>query len=174
MKKSIILLIMVFSFLLPGLKQACGNEKDYRLAKNAVNSGNREFAFMHFSSVLKNDSNPLHLREALFATGEYYFLNSNYTDAFGALKEFVKNYPDSEMQPIAFFYLLKISQYWKNDHLAESIEKQIIGLNRVVLLFKETREYNFKSPMGMDYKLIYYIDRIEFYSNGKLQAQIFY
>lgn len=88
--------------------------------------------------------------------------------------EFIEEYPLSKMRTSALFYMLKIAQTWGKEDLAKAIEKQIINLKRTVFLFQETKEYNFKSPLNINHKLIYHIDKLEFYSDGNLQAQIFY
>ena len=174
MKNRVILLIIFLSFSLLGSKQACGTEEEYLLAQDAVKSGDKEFAFIHFLSELRDNPQSKRHPEALFATAEYYSLVHDYGDAFNALKEFIEDYPYSEMRAFALLYLLRISQAWDKDDLAKNIEKQIINLRRVILLFKETKEYTFNSPLGINHKLIYYIDKLEFYSDGKLQNQIFY
>lgn len=174
MKNKIILSIILCSLFFSGLKQACGNEEDYFQAKDALKSGYKDFAFIYFKSVLKDNPQSRYREEALFATAEYYFITCNYIDAFSTLENFLQDYPDSRMRPFALFYLLKISQVWEKDNLAKTIENQIKNLKRVVLVFKENEESNFKSPLGIDHKIVYYIDRLEFYSNGKPQAQISY
>lgn len=173
MKNKLALLIILFLFFPFGLNQILG-EEEYSQAQSAVKSGNREFAFMHFLTVLKNNPAPKYREKALFATAEYFFSVSDYIDAFSTLKEFLEDYPDSKMRTLALLYLLKISQIWGNEQSAKDIEKQIINEKRIVLLFKDVQEYKPKSPLGIDYKLIYYIDRLEFYLDGKLQTQIYY
>lgn len=174
MKNKIPWLIIFLSLSLLGLKQASGKEEDYLLGQDAVKSGDRDFAFVYFLSEIRNNPQSEKLQEALFATAEYLFLVHDYNDAFSALMEFIGDYPLSKMRSSALFYMLKITQSWGKEDLAKTIEKQIINLKRTVLLFKETEEYKFKSPLGLDHKLIYYIDKLEFYSDGKLQSQIFY
>jgi len=174
MKSRLMLLIILSSFFLLTLKEAYADEEDYFQAKDAVKSGYNDFAFMYFKSILENNRQSKYRQEALFATAEYYFLTSNYIDASSALENFLQDYPDSRMRPFALFYLLKISQVWEKDNLTKTIENQIKNLKRVVLVFKESEEFNFKSPLGIDHKIIYYIDRLEFYLNDKPQAQILY
>jgi len=174
MKNKIILLIILSLFSFSVLKQAHANEEDYSQAKDAVESGYKDFAFAYFQSILKNNPQSKHRQEALFATAEYYFFAGDYTDAFSALENFLQDYPNSKMKPFALFYLLKISQIWGKDNLVKAAENQIKNLKRVVFIFKENEAYNFKSPLGINHKINYYIDRLEFYLDDKLQAQISY
>lgn len=174
MKNRFILLVISFSFSLLSLRQASAGENEYLRAQDAVKSGDREFAFIYFLSELRDNPQSKRRQEALFAAAEYYFLVRDYGDAVHALEEFIEDYPCSELRIFTLFYLLKISQAWGRDDLAKNIEKQIINLRRVVLLFQETKEYKFKSPLGINHRLIYYIDKLQFYSDDKLQAQIYY
>lgn len=174
MKNKIISLVILFALLLMGLKQACAQGESYHLAQDAIKSENREFALVYFLSEIRDNPQSNRRQEALFACAEYYFLTGDYVDSFDTLKEFIDDYPHSKMLPFALLYLSKISQAWGRDELAKSIEKQIINLKRVILLFKENKEYGFRSPLGVNHKLIYYIDKLEFYSDGKIQAQISY
>lgn len=167
-------LIIFLSFSLFGLRQAHGRTEEYLQAQESVKSGNKEFAFIYFLSELRNNPQSKKRPEALFATAEYLFLIHDYNDAFNVLVEFIGDYPLSEMRTCALFYMLKIAQTWGKEDLAKAIEKQIINLKRTVFLFQETKEYNFKSPLNINHKLIYHIDKLEFYSDGNLQAQIFY
>lgn len=169
-KAVLLIILLIFPF---GLRQVSG-EEEYSRAQNAVKSGDKEFAFMHFLSVLKNNPGSKHRQEALFATAEYFFHVCDYGDAFSALEEFLEDYPYSKMRPFALLYLLKIAQIWQEGQLARDIEMRIINSKRIILLFKDAQEYKFKSPLGINYKLIYYIDRLEFYLDDKLQTQIHY
>ena len=174
MKNKIPWLIIFLSFSLLGLRQAHGRTEEYLQAQEAVKSGNKEFSFIYFLSELRNNPQSEKRQEALFATAEYLFFIHAYNDAFNVLVEFVEDYPLSEMRTSALFYMLKIAQTWGKEDLAKAIKKQIINQKGTVFIFQETKEYNFKSPLDIDHKLIYYIDKLEFYSDGNLQAQIFY
>jgi Outer membrane lipoprotein len=173
MKNNVIFLIILLTLFPLGLKQVSG-EEEYLQAKNSVKSGDQEFAFMHFISLLKNNPESEHRQEALFATAEYFFRVGDYVDAFSASKEFLEEYPYSKMRIFTLLYLFKISQIWNKDQLAKDIEKQIIDSRRIILLFKDVQEDKYTSPLGINYTLRYYIDRLEFYSDGKLQTQIYY
>ena len=173
MKNKVVFLI-IFLILFPLAFRQVFSEEEYFQAKNFVKSGNREFAFMHFNAILKDSLQSEHRQEALFATAEYFFQASDFVDSFSTLKEFLEEYPSSKMRIFALLYLLKISQIWDKDQLAKDFEKQIINSKRIVLLFKNTQEYKCTSPLGLNYTLRYYIDRLEFYSDGKLQTKVYY
>lgn len=175
MKNKLIFAVILISCLAPCFKSASATEyEDYMMVKEAVKSHDKEFAFMYYQSILENYPQSKHREDALFASAEYYFNLSAYRDAATSFNEFLSLYPDSKLKPFALFYLLKIAQSWKEEDLAKDIQNQIINLERIVLLFKEAKEYKLKSPLGEDYRLARYIDKLEFYSDGKLLAQISY
>ena len=174
MRKNTLLLIVLSSLLFSLNLASSFGQEEYANALQAAKTGDREFAFMNFLYVARNDPSSTHREKGIFATGEYYYLSSNYTDAFNTFKRFLNDYPDSKMKPFALFYILKLAQILNEDTLAKEITKQIINQERVILLFKKSKAYTFKSPLGMNYQLVHYIDRLEFYIDGKLHAQIFY
>lgn len=174
MKNKVVLIIALISFSILGSKQASGAGDSYNLAEDAVRSGYKDFAFVYFLSELRENPASDKRPEALFACAEYYFLVKDYNDAFSALKEFIIDYPDSQLQAFALLYLFRISEAQGQNDLAKNIEQQIKNLKRVILLFKTTKEYKFKSPLGINHKLIYYIDKLEFYSDDQLQARFYY
>jgi len=170
MNKNAIILIITL-LIPPSLSFA---QSDYSLARQLANNGDKDFAFINFVSASENEANPKLKEKALFATGEYYFLNSDYTEAFNTFNNFLNDYPDSKLKPFALFYIMEIAKSAGENDLAKKIETHIINLDRIILLFKRSKEYKVRSPLGSNYRLVRYIDRLEFYSDGKIQAQIFY
>ena len=72
------------------------------------------------------------------------------------------------------FYIINMAKSKEKKALAKTIGTRIINLDRIILLFRESKEYKIRSPLGSNYRLVRYIDRLEFYSDGKIQAKIFY
>ena len=174
MNKNIIILVIALLALssLPATRSFA--QSDYDVAVELANSGKKDFAFVRFLSVVDSEANPRLRENALFATGEYYFLNLDYTDALSAFNNFLSDYPDSKLKPFALFYILNMAKSAGKKTLAKKIEANIINLDRIILLFRGSKEYKVRSPLGSNYRLVRYIDRLEFYSDGKIQAQIFY
>jgi hypothetical protein len=174
MKYKIILAISLLILLFPCLSLALEENEEYALAQEAVKSGDKGFAFIHFLSLAEGGVKTKHREEALFATAEYYFLIADYRDSFLALNKLLQDYPDLKIKPFALFYILRIAKISGNDILARQTQQEIINLHRLILLFKNTKEYKFKSPLGADYKIVQYINKIEFYLDGELQEQFSY
>jgi len=174
MNKNVIILIAALLILSSfGIAKSFA-QSDYSLAVELANNGDKDFAFLNFISVVDNETNPKLREKALFATGEYYFFNSDYTDALNVFNNFLNDYPDSKFKPFALFYIMNMAKSEGKNELAKNIETHIINLDRIILIFKGSKEYRIRSPLGSNYRLVRYIDRLEFYSDGKIQAQIFY
>ena len=146
----------------------------YSKAVKFAKAGQEYFAFMHYSSLLRNFPVSKYREQALFATGEYYYRMSGFDEAAKAFESFLREYPDSEDKLYALAYLLGISERQKINIPVEDIKKQIIKLYQVSFVFRESKELTFKSPLFRNYKTVIQIDRIEFYVEGELIAKVSY
>lgn len=173
MKKNILLLIIVIQ-IIAGPVFSYGQEGTdlYRGAKQAVKAGDRDFAFMQFHSLLRLSTTSPYYQEALFATGEYYFVLANYYDAHSAFAKFVELYPQSEAMPFAIVYLLKMEQLRQGNQY--ELKKKVITFKQLSLLFSEYKEYLYKSPLGSNYKAVYFIDRVDIYINEELFETVYF
>jgi len=54
------------------------------------------------------------------------------------------------------------------------LEKQIIDLQQVSFVFRESKKISYKSPLYQNYKTIIHIDKIEFFVEGELFAKVSY
>jgi|EPASupsiteSAE347_1022098.scaffolds.fasta_scaffold54248_1 tetratricopeptide (TPR) repeat protein len=148
--------------------------EEYSKAVEAAKAGDKIFAFMHFRDIVEHDANSQYREKALFALGEYYFSVSDYNDSFKAFDNLLTQYPDSKMRPFALFYIYKMAKDAGKTDLAAELKKQILNWERVILIFKKSKEHKFRSPTGINYRLTHYVDRLEFFIDGKLQEQVLY
>jgi hypothetical protein len=91
-----------------------------------------------------------------------------------ALSNFINDYPDSEGLSFALMYLLKAAEIRRQETLAEKLKNKIISLKRLSFLFRESKGWTYKSPLNKKYRVIYYIDKVEFYVDDKLFEKISY
>ena len=152
---------------------AQNDAQDYAGAKQAAKSGDKDFAFMQFHSLLRLSTTSPYYHDALFAVGEYYYSVANYYDSYKAFAEFVELYPRSEALPFAVVYLLKMEQKQKQQE-SYDLEKKVITFKQLSLLFSEYKEYPYTSPLSTEYKAVYYIDRVEIYTNGVLFETVYF
>jgi tetratricopeptide (TPR) repeat protein len=148
--------------------------EEYSQAVEAAKAGDKIFAFMHFRDIVEHDADSKYREKALFALGEYYFSMSDYNDSFKAFNNLLNQYPNSRMKPFALFYMYKMAKDTQKTGLTAELKKQILSWERVILIFKRSKEHKFKSPMGINYRLTHYVDRLEFFIDGKLQEQVLY
>ena len=108
----------------------------------------------------------------MFGIGEYYFLQSDYGDARRILDMFIEKFPGSKARIFAMAYLLEIDRRLGRDVLP--MEKDIVSFMKVTLLFRDYKIYRFNSVLRNKYKVIYFIDNVQFYVNEKLFCQVSY
>ena len=106
--------------------------------------------------------------------GEYYFLLPDYDQSASAFQTFVQEFPDSNGKLFAWVHLLKIAQIQKDEALTKNLEKEIINFKQLSLVFRDFQEYRYQSSLGRKYRAVFQIDKIEFYVQGEMFAQIRY
>ena len=174
MKSKILFLVLVSILLAGGVSHAREDQEIYSAALENAKSGNREFAFMYFRSILTKYPDSKYTQDALFAVGEYYFLLADYDDAFEAFGRYTRDYPHSQETPFVLIYLFKMAKIKGKDSLAGKLEKAIVTFRRLSLLFRNSRDYKYRSPLFRKHRVVYYIDKVEFYVDEELFAKISY
>lgn len=166
--------MVLLVFLLCNVGYAQDSKETYYRGIEAAKSQDLDSAFMYFQLLLSFPSELKYRQDALFATGEYYFAIGDYRDANSAFMQLIRDYPDYKGKLFALAYLFKIAEKQDKESLAKSLENKIIIFKRSIFLFKDSQDYKYKSPLCKEYKVIYYIDKVEFSINGKSFAQISY
>ena len=166
---SLLLIILFSSF---GYAQE--DKKMYYRGIRAMRAGNKNFAFFDFRRLLEKFPTSRFVEPALFTIGEYYFSIAAYYDAGQAFTKHINDYPESKAKLFSLVYLLKLAEIEGNESLVKDLKKEIIVFFQLSFLFRDFKEYQYRSPSYRRYKAVYYIDRVEFYIDGKQFAQILY
>ena len=174
MKPKTLFTILLFVLLACDIGYAQEDAQIYSEAVKAARAGEINFAFMYFRGILTSYPESKYREDALFANAEYYFSIADYYDAIQSFIKFLNDYPDSKGKPFALAYLLKIAQIQGRDSLAQDLENNLVNLQRLSLMFRNSKEYKYRSPLYRNLNLIYYIDKIEFYVDKELVAKISY
>jgi len=153
---------------------APGSFPVYSQAVKFAKAGKNDFAFMYYNKLLKSYPMSKYRDQALFATGEYYFRISGLKQAAAAFQTFIDENPNSNERLYALAYLLSIANKDNNESVMRGLEKQIIDLQQVSFVFRESKEIAYRSPLYQNYKAIIHIDKIEFYLEGELFAKVSY
>lgn len=172
--RKIIILCLWGIFCLTSLARAESEAQIYRKAVQAAKTGRTDFAFMYYSALSRNYPDSRYRREFLFARGEYLFWMPNYPEAAAAFETFLKDFPDADGKLVVWGYLYRIAQIRKDSVRMEEIKKEIIGFQQVGLVFKEFKENQYRSPMHYAYRVVFHIDKVEFYREGGLFAEVSY
>lgn len=170
----IILLSLGFMLCLTSLAGAESEAQIYRKAVQAARAGQADFAFMYYNSLAQDYPHSSHREEAIFAVGAYYVQMRIYPRAKDALNAFVKDYPQSGARLFALAYLHAIAESAKEANTLDALKKEIIAFKQVGLVFKEFKEYKYRSPLDQSYKAVFHIDKVEFYREGELFASVAY
>lgn len=166
--------IILVSVWLGGVGFTSGAVQTYSRANEFAKTGQKDFAFMYYNDLLRSFPTSKYREQALFAIGEYYFRTSNSQGAAATFKTFLDEYPDSRKKLYVLAYLLSIAERNQDTRSVQDLEKQIIDLQQVSFVFRETKEITYQSPLYQNYKAIIHIDKIEFYVEGKLFAKVSY
>ncbi|MDP2654315.1 MAG: hypothetical protein Q8Q08_09815 [Candidatus Omnitrophota bacterium] len=143
-------------------------------AQKEAKEGQSDYAYLHYQAILRDYPRSRFSEPALFAVGEYYFFLPSTRSAKEAFSRFVGTYPDSEARLFALAYLLKIA-YGKNDAAEiKALSNAIVNLKQVSLVFRDFKEFSYRSPMDLEHKAVFRIDRIEFFIGGKIFVELTY
>lgn len=147
----------------------------YSNARYFIRTGSPEFAIMQYRNIVRGSANSRWRETALFAIGEYYFAQFDYREARPLLEQFCREYPNSPNKIFALSYRLKIAQTRQADELViQELEKEIIRIKQVGLIFKDFKEYEYTSPFHKHYRAVFHIEKIEVFLQGELLAQVSY
>lgn len=146
----------------------------YRHAREELRQGNVEAAFLFYHLILHTSDDAAHRAEALFAVGEYYFSHGARADAEAAFAALHAEYPAHPAALYAAVYLYAAAGE-RGDTVAQfALKKKIIESHRLSLLFRESRAYEYRSPLGTLYRAVYFIDKMELYRAGALFETVYF
>ncbi len=171
MKSSVIIFLIIFVFSLVGCKE---ESSLYNQAMNFASNDKRDFAYMYFNKIVTNFPESKYFKNSLYAIAEYYFMLGDFSKANESFWMFIEKYPQDKNVPFAYAYLLKIAKSNKEEKTQDYIEKEVISLKQFSLLFRESKEFKYLSPFYREHKIVYSINKIEFYIDGELFEEILF
>lgn len=161
-------------FFLPSLAYPGEDRQHFALGKNFAKAQQREFAYMQFREiVLHAPGSPLR-EAALFAIGEYFFSILDIRQAEEIFMQFLKEYPNSKNKIFVLGYLYKIANQQNDLASTEKFKTDIITLQHVSFIFRNSKEYKYHSPLGTQHRAIIRINQITIDSGGEILAEISY
>ncbi len=127
---------------------------------------------MGFQAVLENCPHSRHCLAAAFAQGEYYFLENNLAMANDAFKDFYAKYPRHQEALMALAYLYQIAKIQNLPAGMKEYRAKAASFRQLTFIFNDKKSYKFLSPFQHKHRLVYYINKVELYVNGKLFTEI--
>lgn len=140
-------------------------------AKRYLAAGEVDFAFMEFRALLEEDPEGPVARDATFAIGEYHFRQHNDREAKEAFQKFIEVSEEGIPQLIARVYLLQYAHALEDPSLAQELERRLkeqLSSKKLFLAFEENRVHQWTSPLGNQFELREFVDRMEITQNGVL------
>jgi outer membrane protein assembly factor BamD (BamD/ComL family) len=146
----------------------------YKQAVVAARQGEINLAFINFYRIINLYPESPFFDEALFGAGEYYFSVHGYSDAAEMFSSYVYKYPHSKIKLFALVYLFKMATAEDNEDIAKRLKKEIVTFQQLSFIFRDSKIFSYHSPLGKRYKAVYFIDKVEFYIDEVLFAEVRY
>ena len=171
------LYVIILSLLLQGCfwvtcVKASEADLEWKEAVGSAQQGEYDFAFMGFHTLLDDYPNSRYTRPAEFAQGEYYFLENNLLMASDEFKDFYAAYPQHEEALVALTYLFKIAQIQKRQDAMKEYRNKAASFRQLTFIFNDKKSFKFLSGFQRKHKLVYYINKMDLYVNGKLFTEV--
>ena len=167
-------IIFALLFLFPFFAYSGEDGQHFASGKNFARTHQMEFAYMQFRDIVLNYPDSPFREDALFATGEYFFNISNFNEAAKIFAQFIKEYPDSKAKIIVLGFLYKIAQEKNDTAQSEKLKTAIVTLQQVSFVFRNSKNYKYRSPSGKQYRAVIRINQITLHGDGEILAEISY
>lgn len=169
-------IILLSAVLAAGPFPAMAAEDDviHARAVRAAGSGQMDFVYMDYGIILRDYPGSKYTPQALFAHGEYFFLMHDLTQAAQMFETYLNQYPQAEGELFALAYLMAIAGQRNNAERVEELKNEILSRQRLGLVFSDSKDFHYLSPMSRKLKVAFYIDRIEFYEDKNLIDKVSY
>ncbi len=172
--RKILPIFLAFIILSPAYLYAQTPRSLYYKGRFLARSNDKNFAFFYFNRLARDFPDSKFAKESLFAVGEYYFVIRNYQDSASKFLEYINYYPESKVNLFSLMYLFKAAQTENNQEAAAEIEKKIFNFQQISLIFRDFKEYRYKTALDRELKAVYFIDKVEFYIDGQFFTKASY
>jgi len=150
-----------------------GEDAKFRkAARSYVKKGNLELAYMQYRHILHQFPKSRFYQEAVWCEAEYLYLSGDIAGSRKAFGDFLAHNPSGDAGLFALSYLWKIAREQKNSRDEGDVIRQIVQLQPVRLVFRNSQVRDHASPLGRQHKAVLQIDKISFYVQGILFAEI--
>lgn len=129
---------------------------------------------MQFRDILNNFPDSVHRENALFATGEYYAAIPDNQESKKIFEQFIAEFSDSKPKIFALAHLYKIAEFDENSDLMEKLKTDIIAIQRVGFVFRNSKELKYLSPLNHQYRAVIQIDKILIEKEGETLVELSY
>ena len=129
---------------------------------------NIDFAFIIFDSLTREYPSSKYFENALFATGEYRFMINDYTNSRAIFKEIISSPENTKAKLFSYAYLMKLCEKTgSKDRTYLNYEKNILTFKQISLLFRNSQEVRYISPLQIIHRAVYFIDKVIIYIDNE-------
>ncbi len=168
-----IVISLIAMFVLGSLPAQAGEDaKVYDQALKASHGGQKELVHMYYRRILRDFPHSPYARQALFSQGQFQFLHKQDDGAAAAFRAWLERYPDDQARLFAWMYLYQIAKNQNDEAKMRQFRQDILTFRQVGLVFKDSKEFKFRSPLGYMCRAVFRIDRVDFFVEERLFAQV--
>ncbi|MGE5308207.1 MAG: outer membrane protein assembly factor BamD [Deltaproteobacteria bacterium] len=174
MRQKYLGIIAVLAVILPLTAGFCQEDKKiFNRGVDYVAEGDINAAFMTFHTLVSSYPGSSYTEQAMFAMGEYYYGVGDYRDATNAFWGLLNQFPDSDSKVFCLAYLLEMARKEKKPTV-QSFEQALSDSQRLIFLFKDSKELKYGSIFSKAYKAVYHIDKLEIFVDDTLFTSVAY
>jgi len=145
---------------------------EWKDAIQSAKQGEYDFALLDFTSIRDYYPHSRYAKAADFAQGEYYFLQNDLSMASNEFKNFYTKYPQHEESLIALAYLFEIARLEQHANDIKKYRKMAASFRQLTFIFNDKKSFKFLSGFQRKHELVYHINKVDLYVNGKLFTEV--
>ena len=145
---------------------------EWKDAIQSAKQGEYDFALLDFTSIRDYYPQSRYAKAADFAQGEYYFLQNDLSMASNEFKNFYTKYPQHEESLIALAYLFEIARLEQHANDIKKYRKMAASFRQLTFIFNDKKSFKFLSGFQRKHELVYHINKVDLYVNGKLFTEV--
>ena len=173
MKRSMIIAVAVLALI--GCASMSPAGRSYHDALHQLANGQDYFANVNLISLANQEPPSAYGSTAMFAAGEIFYDNGDYSSAVRMLSRFLSHYPKDKGAIFAKIIIYKIITEYQSDKtldvqeeaLIQQIRKELFSSPLFLIFYDKKAPRSYKSLLKNTYLVYDYVDKIKVFRNDK-------
>lgn len=141
-------------------------------AVTMAQQGQMDLAFTNFRMIVDDYPDSAKTPKAQLDVGEYYYSQNDFNSALPEFENIVRQHPKDKESLIALAYLFKMAQLQGQKEAMGKYQKQLASSHPFALVFNNSKSLECTSGFLHKYKMVFQIDRIEVFKDGRSFVEI--